>query len=341
VAASPRQSSSPGPAGGGRWGRAARPSLNGFLEAVRPPLIRVHTSTRTRRLVPVGVAFWLIDLYAALTAMARTWQFETNRRFHHELLMHTPLAGTEARVARRGVAEFYRCSELFWRPWLMEEGQVEGIDHLRAAQSAGRPLVLDFPHFGIPYGQFPIMRRFGIDTLVVASPHHYADLGDGYDGRLARHGLSYVQLLGPGRDIPRAGGTVTEGAFARALEHLQSGGTVSLAFDVVGSLPTPFLGRRINLASGPAKLAHQTDAIVVPFVIRLRRHRPVLTFAPPIDARDHANPSSLQEAIAAVMERWALERPEAVWPLATQPGGPPLIHGEPLSTHASDAASGV
>jgi hypothetical protein len=41
-----------------------------------------------------------------------------------------------------------------------------------------------------------------------------------------------------------------------------------------------------------------------------------------------------QAVVAAVMEAWALERPESVWPLGTQPGGPPLIKGPPLSAPA-------
>jgi hypothetical protein len=53
-----------------------------------------------------------------------------------------------------------------------------------------------------------------------------------------------------------------------------------------------------------------------------------MRFTPPIDSRDYADAISLQAAIARVMERWALEVPEAVWPL--EHNGTPLIKGPAL-----------
>jgi lauroyl/myristoyl acyltransferase len=231
------------------------------------------------------------------------------------------------------VAEFYHCIEVFWRPWLMSRGEIEGLEHFEAARSEGRGVVAPFPHFGMPYAQFPIMHRYGIDAWVIAAPHHYVDMGNGHDGRVARQGKAYVDLLGEGHAIPRAGGEVPteEGAFAKSLRRLHEGATMCIAFDSVGSLPTPFMGRRLMLASGSAKLAIASDAMVAPFVHRLRGHVPVVKFAPPLDSRDYDGPEALQAAIAGVMNEWALERPESVWPLESQPGGPPLVNGPPLS----------
>ena len=70
--------------------------------------------------------------------------------------------------------------------------------------------------------------------------------------------------------------------------------------------------------------------MVAPFVVRRVGRRPVMMFAPPLDPRDHEDAVALQAAIARVMERWALELPEAVWSLEQQPGGPPLIQGPAL-----------
>jgi lauroyl/myristoyl acyltransferase len=302
------------------------------LLPIRRALIVTHSSTWPRRLLPARVAFPLIDAYAAFAARAETWPMEDNLRFHRQLLEHTPLAGSEADVARRAVIEYFQVVEIFWRPWLMVRGDAEGFDYYREARASGRGVVTVFPHFGMPYAQFPIMRRYGIDAWVIASPHHYVDLGDGYDGRFARRGRAYVDMLGPERAVARRRGTDARGAFAPILELLRDGATVSVAFDVVGSMPTPFLGRMVSLASGPPKLAYDADAIVVPFVIRRRKHVPRLKFAPPLDTREFDDAGALQAAIARIMERWALELPEAVWPLHTQPGGPPLIKGPLLAT---------
>jgi lauroyl/myristoyl acyltransferase len=114
------------------------------------------------------------------------------------------------------------------------------------------------------------------------------------------------------------------------LELLRAGCTVSIAFDSVGSFPTPFLGRQLSLASGPARLAKMADALVLPFVTRRRGAIPALRFAPPLEPRDFEDDAALQAAISTQMETWALELPEAVWPLQEQPGGPALTRGPTL-----------
>jgi len=271
----------------------------------------------------------LIEIYSRIQQRGRRLHWRTSRDFHRELLRFTALAGTEEAVARRSVVEWYSCAELFWRPWLMRRGEIRGMEHLEAARAAGRGIVAVFPHFGIPYAQFPIMQRYGIDAWVIASPRHYEDLGDGYDARMARRGRVYVDMLGPGRAIVRRPG---EAAFDSALRALRDGELVSVAFDLPGSTPTPFLGRTVNLVSGPSQLAHHADAIVLPFIVRVGRDRPVLDFAAAIDSRDHADPAVLQQAIAIVFERWALERPEAVWPSPGPSHGPLLISGPALAT---------
>ncbi len=321
------------------WARGApRANLPVPVRAARRLLVTAFTSTATRRLYPVRLSFPAFRAYAVAAQRANTFQWRENRRFYEELLRYTPLAGSEADVARRAVAEFFHVSELFWRPWLMGQGQIEGLEHYESARSQGRGVVAPFPHFGNPYIQFPVMRRFGIDAWVIASPHHYMELGDGYDGRFARQGRKYVDLLGEGRAIVRLSPEVPtqEGAFDASLRQLRDSATVSVAFDSVGTLPTPFMGRLLHLASGPAKLAWVSDAMVAPFVSRIHRYRPLLKFAPPLDPRDFDGPEALQAALAAIMEAWAFERPHSVWPLESQPGGPPLIKGPPLNGSAAD-----
>jgi hypothetical protein len=175
------------------------------------------------------------------------------------------------------------------------------------------------------------MDRYGLDAWVIASPHHYVEHPEGYPARFTRRGRKYVELLGAGRGIPRAeAGVSAKGSFPRVLELLRTGCTVSIAFDSVGSFPTPFLGRMLSLASGPARLAKMADALVLPFVTRRRGAIPALRFAAPLEPRDFADDAALQAAISAQMETWALELPEAVWPLQEQPGGPALTRGPTL-----------
>ena len=286
--------------------------------AVRLGLL-AHSSPRTRRVVPVAVAFALAEPYAAWARRIRTPLWERFRSFQELLLEHTPLAGREEQIAQRQLEEMFRCLELFWRPWLMERGTVDGIDRLHAARSSGRGVVAVFPHFGLPYAQYPMMPRLGIEARAVVGGHHFEDLGNGYVGRFARQGGAYMHQLGTRRTI------IAGSAFEPAVELLRGGALVSVAFDLVGSTPTPFLGRMLSLASGASRLACEADAVVAPFMVPRVGRRPMMRFAQPIDSRDHADPVSLQAAISRVMEQWALEIPEAVWPLAHN--GTPLVSG--------------
>jgi lauroyl/myristoyl acyltransferase len=294
------------------------PLQRAIAGAVRVGLL-AHSSPRARRVFPVAAAFRLADPYAAWARRTGSPRWERFRRFQKRLLEYTPLAGSEDEIAQRQVAEMFRCIELYWRPWLMARGGIQGIEHFHAARSRGRGVVAVFTHFGLPYAQFPIMPRCGIEAWAVVGSYHFQDLGNGYIGRFARQGRAYFEQLGPGRTI------LSGGAFEPALELLRDGATVTLAFDLVGRMPTPFLGRTVSLASGASRLAYEADAVVAPFFVPRVGERPMLRFATPIDSREHSDAVSVQAAIAKVMERWALELPEAVWPL--EHNGTPLIRG--------------
>ena len=313
------------------WGppRARHPAMR----AARRSIVLAHSSTITRRFIPAPVTFRLIDSFAALSERRRNGLWQQNVRFYGDLLRYTPLAGSEEIVASDAMREFMKCIELFWRPWLLCRGKVENRQTLRAAQREGRGVVAVFPHFGPSYAQFPAMARYGLDVSVVASPHHYDDGGGGtgYDARFARQGARYLDMLGRGHVVQRAADNAAPGVFPLMLELVRSGKTVLVAFDTIGNMPTPFLGRRLRLTNGPARLAHDADALVVPVLNRRRDTTPVVRFGEPIDPRDFADATALQSAIAQQVERWALEAPESVWPLHDQPGGSPLIRGELLS----------
>lgn len=294
--------------------------------------VRAHSSPRSRRLVPAALAMKVADPYARRARAARGPYWERLRAFHEELLAHTPLAGQEEEIAQRACAEMVRHLELYWRPWLMRKGQVRGMHHHEAARSQGRGVVAVFPHHGISYAKYPIMARAGIDAWGISGANHFTDLGNGYIGRFSKQGRAYVEELGPGRAFVagRPGG-----AFAPALAALRRGATVSTAFDLPGSSPTQFLGRRLNLASGASKLPVAADAPVVPLIVRREGLVPVLTFGSAIDPREHADAASVQSAIAAVMERWTLDVPEVVWPLVH--AGTPLINGPALAAEPQPA----
>ena len=82
-----------------------------------------------------------------------------------------------------------------------------------------------------------------------------------------------------------------------------------LFFALPGHGETRFLGKRVMLASGSARLAAAADALVVPVRARRRAHLVSLDVEAPLDPRDFADWQELQGALAAVHERWILELP--------------------------------
>jgi hypothetical protein len=101
--------------------------------------------------------------------------------------------------------------------------------------------------------------------------------------------------------------------FGRALIHLQRGGFVVLALDVVPGtgLRVPCLGRTVELARGPFALARLTGAPLVPLVARWRRSGVEVLTGEPLDsletkpARDPVvDPSAWESALAAAAARW-------------------------------------
>lgn len=103
-----------------------------------------------------------------------------------------------------------------------------------------------------------------------------------------------------------------DGGGERIRALLAGGQVVAITFDWPGSVETPFLGRPTWLASGSARLAADTGALIVPAMRRWRRLRPQTVVAPPLDPRDHADWRALHERLAAVHSHWIAQRPAAL-----------------------------
>ncbi|PWU20816.1 MAG: hypothetical protein C5B48_12045 [Candidatus Rokuibacteriota bacterium] len=301
----------------------------------------VYSSAWSRRLVPSVLAETLIDACVFGIARLRPDVFADWLSFYRELLAHTSQAGHEHEIAWRGVAEYLHHHEIFWRPWLMKRGEIEGLEHLRRARATDRGVVAVYPHFGMHYAQHPILRRHGIAVWAVAARRPDSELLGGAETRFIMRARKYLDALGHGRVItPRAENRDGIGAFARALETLLAGRMVTIAFDQHGRTQTAFLGRTLQLASGPSRLTTAADAVALPFVIRRRGYRPVLRFMQPIDARHFdGNAEALQRAIAAVFEQVVLEQPEAVWPMFAEDGVPLMIRGPAVAPCRSTGLS--
>jgi lauroyl/myristoyl acyltransferase len=167
----------------------------------------------------------------------------------------------------------------------------------------GRGIIFSTPHYGPQMG-FPRLPRLVGQVDVAIGDHLYADEAlPGYNGYqneqarkvLSRNGYRMVRAIGSSR------------TFASTLS---SGGRVLMNFDVPGKTPVRFLGKTVELASGTARLAEQTDSVVVPALPRPGPRGWYAHLDAPLDPRRHDGWEHLLQATADVLSRLILAAPE-------------------------------
>jgi hypothetical protein len=85
--------------------------------------------------------------------------------------------------------------------------------------------------------------------------------------------------------------------------------------DVPGSMSTHMAGKPAQLASGTARLAHETGAIVVPILGLLHPDGPHVEILEPIDPHDLAGPQELLDRLAEIYGEAMVRHPEQVEPV--------------------------
>lgn len=273
------------------------------------PLVRLYASQHLHRLVPAPVALAVVAAVEPALRRRRNPAEEVNaERLMIDLLQYTPRAGQGPAAARRFLRERCRSRELFWRPWLLQRSRVIGAEHWDAAHEGGRGCVLVLAHIGPSWAVPGILGRHGYDLHLVTSAHFWKPMPPGLLGlayRYLRHEYG-EKALGRGRLIPN------DTSPERLIELVERGETVGIAFDVPGSAATPFLGRSVALSGGPATLAFQTKAKVLPVITERRGARIDLRMLEPMDPADHRDLRSLRAAIARTYEPFVVARPEIV-----------------------------
>jgi lauroyl/myristoyl acyltransferase len=299
---------------------------------VRLP-VRLYASERTHRLLPARLAL-AIAARTGTPGRRHDKGSELKRSEHlmKDLLLHTPRAGEAKELARRNVAEISRLRELFWRPWLLERSRVIGREHWDAARTGGRGCLVVVGHLGAVYALAPVLGRHGLPIFSVASSHYWEPMPPGLPGLVTLRLRAYAEAQGPGTAIP------SNARPGRLIELLGGGASVLIAFDVPGSASTPFLGRSVALAGGPATLALRTGASVLPMLPVRNGTRLDVQMFEPLDPADHGDAASLRAAIAGVFERLVLANPEIV-DFAWYPS--PLVTEVPPDVPSAEAVTDV
>lgn len=286
------------------------------LEAARRPVepcpmppvsdwrTRVATSARVRRLLPSAVMVRRAEAGGRALWSSDPAERERARRAMNALVGGTERAHEAELLARQHLIEKKVKETLFWQPWTVPSLDRTSALRLRMTLRSARGIIVSPCHMG-PY-------LLGVSAIASAGRVPYSATAwaldtpmPGYWGRrIARRREGARER---GERLIRAAGSY---AVLRAL--LEEREVVSVFFAMPGGHETRFLGKRVMMASGTARLAAETDAVVLPIRTRRQGHRVWVDVASTLDSRDFDSYEDLHAALAAVHERWILELPASM-----------------------------
>jgi lauroyl/myristoyl acyltransferase len=281
---------------------------------------RLRASEAAHRLVPFSAAVALLDLAQRRAAARNPARLDAARAAMAAVVGGTDREADLEELALRHLSAAAHGWELMWRPRLLEGMPVEGLDRLRDVEP-GRGIIVSSPHYGPLVGLAALSRKVGQIDAAVGEHLAAAEAPRGYGG---------YQIEQSRKVIVRAGfRPVRARASARAFTRtLKDGGRVLLNFDVPGKYPVQFLGKTVELMNGTARLAEQTDSVIVPAVPQPRGRGWYVHVDDPIDPRRHDSWRSVLQATADVHSRLILQAPEYLesplrdggWAVATAEG---------------------
>lgn len=245
-------------------------------------------------------------MVAAARRGRRRWQDPAERDRARRAM--DAVAGPGPHLDRLARAHLARDEQREWlaaHPASIPGMPADGAAHLRAAHARGRGVIASFCHHGpFPGVGITVAEQTGAPVHPVAGTWLAGPPSPDMPERARRWRAAYED----------AGITLVDaaGSFERLEAFLKDGDSVTLAFDWPGSTRTEFLGRPVMLATGTARLAHRTGALIVPTRRFVRRARTRTRFAPAIDPAAHGGWESLHRALADVHEAWILDDPAAL-----------------------------
>jgi lauroyl/myristoyl acyltransferase len=263
----------------------------------------VKTSPWLRRLLPTPLVFKM----ASRRGRAR-WERSPEDRENAVAAMETIVAGTPrahelTELARAHLMGRVVDQALFWQPWRKLILDAQSMTRLHNALAQGRGVLLSLSHFG-QYHRATTSGFWSVERVVyvVAGRSFFATPTADYAGRyLARwRKLNHSPLV------------LSDGSFPVLQALLERGEIVVLYFDRPGGHATRFLGKTAALADGTARLAVETNALVLPMRARRVDYRGWLDVGAPLDPQDFASVDELHSRLAAVHESWILEYPESM-----------------------------
>ncbi|MFL5913174.1 MAG: hypothetical protein ACJ768_21725 [Gaiellaceae bacterium] len=268
---------------------------------------RIYAIERLHDLVPIGLA---MRIAWAIGWLRWYWPPARRRAIGRISLTvaGTSRAGEERALARKELAVHAMRFELDARSMAFRRARVEGLDRLERARVSGRPLLLTGAHIGGGWARAIAERGFAYTTPVGAWLDPDADVE--WRGRMGYRARGYRRwALGIGvRYVPMGGSYEV----LRAL--LERGETCMVMCDPPGSMRTRMAGKAARMASGPATLAHETGALVVPVLGLLHFDGPHVEVLEPIDPLTLGGPQEILDRLAEIYGDLMVRHPEQVEP---------------------------
>jgi lauroyl/myristoyl acyltransferase len=190
-------------------------------------------------------------------------------------------------------------AEQRWHPRRAIDQQIEGIEHLRAAQAHGRGVVVSFVHHGHYSGMFGAFKKAGIDHVTVVR----AGALGWTAGPGQRQNFIVFKRGGPLIDV-------REGT-AGFIKRLARGEIVMIATDVPGTSVVTVAGRRAKCSSGVVWAARAANSPIVVVDSYRSGDGHVVRFAPALMPADFADPQDLLQEIVTQHEDAILQWPGA------------------------------
>ncbi len=247
-------------------------------------LERLYGNARLHELIPRRLALGLAALRGRFE-----WLLLSRRR--HEARAAAGLVGGSPR--RRVVTEAV-LAELQWRFAEAQRLPIDGLEHLNRARAEGRGVLLVSAHVGSMLNLLHGLAGRGLKVYIAGGHPLDEPLPPGRSGRWVAEQNRMLELAGC-RWVHKGG------AFSLLRGLLRRGEVVWIAADAPGAVPAMFRGRSVSVGSGPAALALETGASIVPaFALRSGLGERGLLLEP-IDPRDFDSVETLAQSVLDVV----------------------------------------
>lgn len=200
----------------------------------------------------------------------------------------------------QALVDFVGFAQLTPQSSLPREVQLLGSEHYHAAKAQGHGIILVSAHFGcwewIPAAL--ALQGEAVSVLVQRPSQPWVD--QSFNGLRARVGVQtlYNDSLSGLRPLIRA---------------LRQGETVGMLIDQHGEsqrLIGRFFGQTVSLPEGPARIARQTGAVIVPVLARWHGQRHLIQFFAPLQPQNFSDDLTLMQHLYDWLEAQIRRGPE-------------------------------